>query len=164
MVEAVAAAPAWELDLIGPVAAEESAWLAARVVGDDVAGRVRVHGRRTPADSWRLVAGAEVGLALLHDTPAFRDALPTKVGEYLLAGLAVLATPLPRVVEVLERTGAGVVAADAAAAAAVLRGWAADPAALQRVREAASRAGAAQVGDDPYETFALELRALARFA
>ena len=79
MVEAVAAAPGWTLDLVGPVSAADSAELDHRLTGSDVAGRVRLHGRRPPAQAWELARGAWVGLSMLHSTPAFRDALPTKV-------------------------------------------------------------------------------------
>lgn len=138
MVEAVAAAPGWQLDLVGPVAAADQDWLAERLSRPDVAGRVRVHGRLDPVRSWQAVAGAAVGLALLEDTPAFRAAVPTKVYEYLAAGLAVLATPLPRVAALLDASGGGVLVADPAAAAAVLRDWSADPAALAVVRDRAA--------------------------
>lgn len=161
MVEAVAAAPGWELDLVGPVAAADASWLEGRAAADDLAGRLRVHGRRDPAASWQLAGGADVGMALLEDTPAFREALPTKVGEYLAAGLAVLATPLPRVAEVLERTGGGVLVGDAAAAAEVLTGWSRRPETLATVRAAARAAAAGLLGEDPYAALADELTVLA---
>ncbi len=160
MVEAVAAAPGWSLDLVGPVAAADAGWLSSRAVAEDLAGRLRVHGRRDPAASWRIACGADVGLVLLADTPAFREALPSKLGEYLAAGLAVLGTPLPRVAEVLERTGAGAVVDGPIAAAAVLRRWAEDPRELDRVRAAARAAAAQDADEDPYEVLAAELAGL----
>ncbi len=162
MLEAVAAAPGWELDLVGPVAAADAGWLEQRAADPDMAGRVRVHGRRDPAASWRLARGADVGMVLLEDTPAFREALPTKVGEYLAAGLAVLATPLPRVAEVVGSTGGGVLVPDAAAAAATLTGWSEHPETLAEVRAAARAAAAGLLEEDPYEVLAEELTMLAR--
>ena len=95
MIEAVAGAESWVLDIVGPVERDDAAWLDSRTLRADVAGRVRLYGRQPPESAWRIANGAAVGLALLDDTPAFRAALPTKVYEYLAAGMAVLATPYP---------------------------------------------------------------------
>ncbi len=138
MVEAIAAAPGWELDLIGPVHRDDAGWLEDRTAQSDLRDRLRLHGRRPPAAAWEVAAGADVGLVLLDDTPAFRDAMPSKLHEYLAHGLAVLATPLPRVAALVEESGAGRVVADAEAAAACLRAWAADPQDLDGHRRAAS--------------------------
>ena len=122
MLRAVAGAPGWHLDLVGPVTPSERQ-RAERLVGRELDGRVTWHGRLPPREAWKLAAGAKVGLALLHDTPAFRDAVPTKVYEYLACGLAVLATPLPRVAELLHQSRGGRTVRDANQAAEVLRGW-----------------------------------------
>jgi glycosyltransferase involved in cell wall biosynthesis len=140
MVDAVLAAPPWELDLVGPVAHADDAWLAWRLA---VAGsgrrRIRVHGRLAPARAWSLAHGAWVGLALLEDTPAFRAALPTKLYEYLGSGLAVLASPLPRVADLLGRSGAGLLADGTEQAAHCLQRWVEEPALLAAHRAAAGR-------------------------
>ncbi|HET7901318.1 MAG TPA: glycosyltransferase [Candidatus Nanopelagicales bacterium] len=158
MVEAVAAAPGWTLDLVGPVAAADAAELDRRLATADLAGRVRLHGRRPPHEAWALARGAWVGLSLLHDTPAFRDAVPTKVYEYLGCGLPVVATPLRRQAELVTSAGAGVVVADAAAAAAALTAYVADPALLAAHRDAAR----AWSGEDAaaYDAFVDAVRAL----
>ncbi|HEX3004951.1 MAG TPA: glycosyltransferase [Angustibacter sp.] len=106
-VEAVAAAPGWQLDLVGPAPAEEAAWLSQRLEQPDVAGRVRWHGRQPPQQAWTIARGAHVGLVLLHDTPAFREAMPTKVYEYLACGLGVVSTSLPRVEQLVTDLGVG---------------------------------------------------------
>ncbi len=151
MVEAVAAAPPWQLDIVGPVAAADLDWLDQRLAAPDLRApgpsvRVRVHGRQPPGRAWQIAAGASVGMLLLADTPAFRDAVPTKLYEYLACGMAVLATPLPRVVPIIADTGTGtgtgdpspgVLVDDAEAAAVVLRRWADDPAELAGLRRAA---------------------------
>jgi glycosyltransferase involved in cell wall biosynthesis len=137
MVEAVAHAPGWTLDLVGPVAPADVDALEARLRLPDVAGRVHQHGRRPPHEAWALARGAWVGLSMLQDTPAFRDAVPTKVYEYLACGLPVVATPLPRQAELVERVGAGVVVGDPAAASRALRAYIADPALLTAHRAAA---------------------------
>ena len=111
----------------------------------DVAGRVRLHGRQPPESAWRIASGAAVGLALLEDTPAFRAALPTKVYEYLAAGMAVLATPLPRVERLLAEAGAGEVVRNAAEAARFLRHWAGPG----RARSGAPARGRSRVAAHP---------------
>lgn len=122
MLLAIAGAPGWHLDLVGPVAASERE-RARRLMGPELDGRVTWHGRLPPREAWKLAAGAKVGLALLHDTPAFRDSVPTKVYEYLACGLAVLATPLPRVTRLLDESRGGRTVRGADQAAEVLRGW-----------------------------------------
>jgi len=122
MLRAVAGAPGWHLDLVGPVTPSERE-RAERLFGRELDDRVTWHGRLPPREAWKLAADAKVGLALLHDTPAFRDAVPTKVYEYLACGLAVLATPLPRVAKLLHESRGGRTVRDATEAAEILRGW-----------------------------------------
>jgi glycosyltransferase involved in cell wall biosynthesis len=162
MVEAIALAPGWTLDIVGPVSTADAGWLSTRLGAPDVAGRIRLHGRRPPADAWRILAGAAVGLVLLEDTPAFRAAMPSKVYEYLAAGMAVLATPLPRVAQLLTESGAGALATDAEAAAAILRRWAGEGAdELAELRMAARRWRAASApAGSPYDELAAEMLAL----
>jgi glycosyltransferase involved in cell wall biosynthesis len=162
MVEAVAAAPGWTLDIVGPVSREDAGWLQDRLNGSDVAGRVRLHGRQPPEQAWRIAEGASVGLAMLDDTPAFRAAVPTKVYEYLAAGMAVVASPLPRVVSLLADSGGGTVVEDAAEAGALLRRWETDSGAqLAGMRESAREWSSGRFDSEtPYDALARELRVL----
>ena len=164
MVEAVAAAPGWTLDIVGPVSREDAGWLRDRLARTDVGARVRLHGRQPPAQAWRIADGASIGLALLEDTPAFRAAVPTKVYEYLAAGMAVVASPLPRVVSLLAESGGGTVVKDAAEAGALLRRWGADGGAqLASMRDAAREWSAGVFGSEtPYDELARELATLAK--
>ena len=159
MLCAVAAAPGWHLDLVGPVSAAERERVEA-LVGPELAGRLTWHGRLPPRQAWELASGASVGLALLQDTPAFRDAVPTKVYEYLACGLAVLSTPLPRVAHLLEVSGGGRTVHDAAEAGEVLRGWSgACQADLLAHREAGLCWARDQLrGPSPYEELAAAVR------
>lgn len=147
MLDALAASPGWRLDLVGPVAAGDRADLARRLSAPPLAGRVSWFDRLPPREAWAHARGAWAGLLLLEDTPAFRRAVPSKLYEYLACGLAVLATPLPRVAAILADSGAGVTVPDPAAAAARLSAWAAAPAEVDVLR-AAAVAAATALGDE----------------
>jgi glycosyltransferase involved in cell wall biosynthesis len=137
MVETVAAAPGWSLDLVGPVAGADRDRLEQRIEQPDVAGRVRLHGRQPPAEAWRIAEGAWASLALLQETPAFIEAMPSKIYEYLASGLPVLSTRLPRQTRIIEESGGGVLIDSVAEAAATLRRWSDDPGELEKLRDCA---------------------------
>ncbi|HZP49860.1 glycosyltransferase [Actinocrinis sp.] len=123
MLRAIELAPDWELDVVGPVAARDRARLDAWRAESPAAARVRMHGRMPPAAAWQLARGAWAGMSLLHSTPAFEDAVPSKIYEYLACGLPVLSSPIRRAAQLVQQAGAGVVVADAEEAATALRGW-----------------------------------------
>ena len=152
----------WRLDLVGPVAAADRAWFDARLAQPD-ARNITWHDRQPPAESWRIAAGADVGLCLLADTPAFRDAMPSKVYEYLAMGMPTIATPLPRVRELVEGTGAGAIVDGVPATVEALRRFATDEA-----HRAALIANARAAGEElrerpsPYDEAARRVVALSR--
>ena len=161
MIEALRQAPAWSLDIVGPVAPADAARLEAALADRDLAERVRLHGRRPPAEAWEFAKGAWCGLALLSDTPAFREALPSKLAEYEACGLPVVSTDLPRQREALDASGAGVLVPTGddeqvgSAVAEVLRGWTADTASLDALRDKARHAAtAARERRSTYDDFA----------
>lgn len=154
MVEAVAKAPGWMLDLIGPVAPGDTERLRIRLADADVAGRVHLHGRQPPARAWTIAAGAWVGLIFLRETPAFREAMPTKLYEYLASGLAVLTTRLPRQAALVEQTGAGLVIGGVDEAAAALRRWSESRTELDILAKAARAWATGQQGASPYDKLA----------
>jgi glycosyltransferase involved in cell wall biosynthesis len=161
MLTAVEAAPGWELDLVGPVAAADQPRLEQWLATSSAADRVRLHGRLEPRAAWAVAEGAWVGLALLDSTPAFEAAVPTKLYEYLACGLGVLVTPLRRMAEIVSASSGGTVVEDAAAAAAALRDWAADPAPLDAARAAGLQWWRGQAGS-PYDELARRVLALSR--
>jgi glycosyltransferase involved in cell wall biosynthesis len=163
MVEAVAGAPGWQLDVVGPVAAADQPWLEARLAEPDVAGRVALHGRMPPRAAWEIGGRADVGMMLLERTRAFEAAVPTKLYEYLACGLAVLSTPMPRVAALLDGSPAAALVDGAAAAAEVLRSWTASPEALLKARAAALEWADRELrGASPYDRLAAEVSALTR--
>ena len=162
MLAAVEGAPGWRLDVVGPVAPEDREWLDGWRASSAAADRVVLHGRLAPVRSWQIAAGAWCGFALLAETPAFRDAMPSKVLEYLAAGIPVVSTPLPRVAALLETSGGGVVVTGADQASATLRRWTAAPGVVHRHRRAALDWAAENLtGESPYDAMADELVLLA---
>lgn len=161
MLEAVAAAPAWRLDVVGNLAEVTDAQVAARLAQLGITDRVTFHGRLPPDRAWKLADGAWCGLALLEDTPAYRAAVPTKIAEYQAAGLPVLSSPLPRVQQVLEASGSGATAGSTPEAAAILRRWGDAPATVAEM----GRAGRAWIahttaGPDPFDELATQVALL----
>jgi glycosyltransferase involved in cell wall biosynthesis len=68
-------------------------------------GSVRLHGHVPNERLDETLRGAVAGLCLLHDLPNYRVSLPTKVVEYLVHGLPVVATRLPEVAALATRIG-----------------------------------------------------------
>ncbi|MBS2532092.1 glycosyltransferase [Catenulispora sp. NF23] len=165
MLAAVEGTYTWELDVVGPVQPGDQAWLDQwhATSSEQVRNRIRFHGRLDPQKAWALADGAWAGLVLLDDTPAFREAVPSKLYEYLAVGLAVVATPLPRMAELVQASGAGEVVADPAAASATLRRWSEDYGELERARRNARKWAAEHLtGASPYDKLAEEIRGLVK--
>jgi glycosyltransferase involved in cell wall biosynthesis len=161
MLSAIAGAPGWQLDIVGPVAAADVAGLAAALERHDLAGRVRCHGRLKPESAWEFAKGAWVGLALLHDTPAFRDAVPAKLDEYFATGLPVIVSDLPRPAAIVQHSGAGAVVHSPVEAADFLRDLVDSPVLLKKVRDAAAARRAALVESrSPYAELATHISSL----
>jgi glycosyltransferase involved in cell wall biosynthesis len=81
------------------------------------------------------------GLSLLHDEDNYRHSRPTKVIEYMAAGVPVITTPLPLAVEMVDESGSGVVVpfGDVEAAADAIRRLVADPVARRAAVESGHR-------------------------
>jgi glycosyltransferase involved in cell wall biosynthesis len=162
MLEAIEQAPEWHLDVVGPVAARDKERLAAWLASSPAADRVRMHGRMPPAAAWQLARGAWVGMSLLHSTPAFEDAIPSKIYEYLACGMPVLSSSIKRAAELVEKAGAGAIVADAAEAGEQLRAWSGESRAeFQLMRKAANEWAERDLGTNPHDLFA---RAIAELA
>lgn len=106
----------------------------ARVAELGLADRIRVTGWAGPAEAEALLAAADI-LCL----PSLEENLPLSVIEGMAAGLAVVATPVGAVPDIIAdgATGLLVPPGDAEALAAALRGLIADPALRQRLGAAA---------------------------
>lgn len=92
---------------------------------DNVRFAGRVGRDRVP----ELLASAEIAVVSLRDVPLFKDALPSKLLEYMAAGRAVVASATGDVARLLDRAGAGVACppGDAPALARAIRELADNP-------------------------------------
>lgn len=108
-------------------------------------GAVEWRGPLPNPEALAATQGAVAGLSLLRDEDNYRHSRPTKLIEYMAAGVPVITTPLPLAVEMVEESGSGVVVpfGDVEAAAAAIRRLVADPAG----RRAAIEAGHRYVGE-----------------
>lgn len=163
MIEATRTAGSpWLLDVIGPIAPADQNFVDRWSTDSPARELVTFHGRLTPAASWERALGAWVGLSLLETTPAFVEAIPTKIYEYAAAHLAVLTSPLPRPSTLVMQHGFGQVVADSDAAAAALVSWAREPETLLACRSAAAKWAAGLEGIGDYGQFADDILALSR--
>ena len=123
----------------GPLAEE----LAARAASTGLTDRVTVLPPVAPEDVVRVAASADIGVI-----PYVAGSLnnyyssPNKLFDYLHAGLAIVATNLPFVAQVLSETGAGMVANTDSAVdlAGVMDRLADNPAQLETFRQASAAA------------------------
>lgn len=89
----------WTLELAGsivPTALEE------RLRQHPAWARIRYHGVVSPDEARDIVSTARIGIVTLQASAAYVDSLPTKMFEYLAAGLPVVASNFPlwrRIVE-----------------------------------------------------------------
>jgi len=135
MLQSAVLAENWEFDLVGPISENDAAWIHLwSIQNEEAAARITFHGRLTPANSWRLAKGAWVGLSLLEPTPAFIAAIPSKIYEYMAVGLATITTPLPRCVELIEKSQAGAIADGPQSVASILQLWEKNPAKIEKLR------------------------------
>ena len=139
MLQAATFATQWRFDLVGPVAPADQEYVAQWITSNpEAALRVKFFGKLPPVQAWKVAAGAWVGLSLLEDTPAFIQAVPSKLYEYMVVGVASISTPLPRCAELIEKSGSGVLASGASEVAAALIDLTTNTEKLDQMRENAS--------------------------
>ena len=161
ILEVAELSPKWRFDIVGNVSANDSEFIDAWKSTNSASSRVTFHGRLTPEQSWKFAKGAWVGLSLLEATPAFSAAVPSKLYEYMASGLATISTPLPRCIELIEKSKGGVIAADSENVARTLNMWATDPTPLIQMRASAVAWVTANLNADAeYGAFVSAIQAL----
>jgi glycosyltransferase involved in cell wall biosynthesis len=148
------------VELVGPVDEELRDELETAVAD----GAVRWHGF-VPNDALGpLLARASVGLSLLHDEPNYLVSLPTKVLEYLVHGLPVVATPLPEVARLVSEGGGALLVAyrDVDGAEAAVRRILGEPGLRARLADEARALAASRTWEAEGARLASTLRGWAR--
>jgi glycosyltransferase involved in cell wall biosynthesis len=100
MVEACAAIQL-PLVLAGGIGAEEADWLKNR------SSDVQYMGKLGRSEIAALLNASMIGLSLLLPEPNYLHSLPTKLFEYMAAGLPVITSDLPKSKEIVEAAGCG---------------------------------------------------------
>ncbi len=127
--------PRWEFDFVGGIAPADQEFVDKWVQENDPGrSRIRFHGKLPLSTSWSYAVGAWVGLCLLEPTPAFMEAIPSKLYEYMSVGLASISTPLPRCVELHRVSNFGAIEPSPEAVAMRLEYWRMNPDELDQIR------------------------------
>ena len=148
------------VELVGAVDDELLVELEAAVAD----GAVRWHGF-VPNDAiGELLLAADVGLSLLHDEPNYLVSMPTKVLEYLVHGLPVVATPLPEVADLVQSGGGGLLVdyRDVDAAEQAVRRILTEPGLHARLADEARALGATRTWETEGARLASTLRGWSR--
>lgn len=103
LVEMIEACAAVQLPLVlaGSIGTEEADWL------KKSSANVLCRGKLGRADIAALLNESLVGLSLLLPEPNYLYSLPTKIFEYMAAGLPVITSDLPKSKEIVETAGCG---------------------------------------------------------
>ena len=103
LVEMVEACAAVHLPLVlaGSIGSEEADWLRKS------SANVLCRGKLERSEIATLLNESLVGLNLLRPEPNYLYSLPTKLFEYMAAGLAVITSDLPKSKEIVEAAGCG---------------------------------------------------------
>ncbi len=76
------------------------------------AHNVQLLGQRSRSDIPTILAGSDIGLAVLKPSPVFRTVVPTKIYEYMAAGLPVLTNIAGETEDIITESGAGIAVPD----------------------------------------------------
>tara|TARA_B100000686_G_C16798090_1_gene983852 strand:- start:2039 stop:3064 length:1026 start_codon:yes stop_codon:yes gene_type:complete len=107
MIKLIEITPKVCLDLIGPCSNEKN--LLNMIDKRNLSDRIKWHGRLPYRQSWEIASTAIAGLCFLRPTPAYRNAIPTKIWEYWAVGIPVLGSNLPAQAKLIEQSGGGFV-------------------------------------------------------
>jgi glycosyltransferase involved in cell wall biosynthesis len=89
------------LVLAGGIGAEEADWL------EKISSDVQYMGKLGRSEIADLLSKSMIGLSLLLPEPNYLHSLPTKLFEYMAAGLPVITSDLPTSKEIVEAAGCG---------------------------------------------------------
>jgi len=96
------------LDLIGPITSLElKRKLDTVICQHDLEGHVSIPGPILHEQVHEILSQSQVGMAVLHPDPNYVDSLPTKLFEYMAAGIPVIASNFPLWKEIVEGNECG---------------------------------------------------------
>jgi glycosyltransferase involved in cell wall biosynthesis len=111
----------FELLIVGRIEPEARNVIEEIAARDGSEERISMIGRLEHEDAWRAAAGALVGLNLLQQVPAYREAVATKLWEYLAVGLPPVISDLPGQRHLVRSIDPDLVCASLQEAASVIR-------------------------------------------
>jgi len=134
--------PEGAIVMAGPIADEHSR----RLAREPGWSRINYLGQLDHADVLALERSAVVGLVTLKATPAYVDSLPTKLFEYMAAGLSIVASDFGTWSEVVRESGCGILVdpVDPQAVASAIARLLADPLEALAMGESGRRAAVAR--------------------
>jgi glycosyltransferase involved in cell wall biosynthesis len=96
-------------DCVGPIDADLAAAARQKASGLGIGSDLNLPGRLAARDAWRIIAGCQVGLALLAPIPNYIESFPTKMFEYMALGIPVIVSDFPAYRAVIEKWDCGLV-------------------------------------------------------
>ena len=118
----------FSLTLIGPASQEVNTAITSVASKLGVATHVKKPGRLAHSEAWTAAGGSLAGLSLLADVPAYREAVATKVWEYMAHGIPPVVSDLPGQRRLVSQLDASLICGSPKEAAAAIRRLADDQA------------------------------------
>lgn len=125
--------------LVGPVDEETRREMESLASSLGVSDHLLMPGRMDHAEAWGQAASAVAGLCLLHPLPAYRDAVATKVFEYMAAGIPPVVSDLPAQAALIQRIHPDLVCTTPEDASSVILRLSQDPEFREQVAEQARK-------------------------
>jgi glycosyltransferase involved in cell wall biosynthesis len=98
-----------ELNLAGPVYPKKlKADIETLVKKNKIEKNVHLFGRVPHEEIYNIISQSHIGLSLLHPDPNYVESLPTKLFEYMSAGLPVVASNFPLWKKIVEGNNCGI--------------------------------------------------------
>jgi glycosyltransferase involved in cell wall biosynthesis len=129
----------FRLSLIGKAGDEIRENIVSLAAHLGVTDRLELIGQLEHDRAWSTARGALAGLNLLQPVPAYREAVATKLWEYMAIGLPPVVSDLPGQRRLVERLDPDLVAGSTNQAAAILTALSHDPARRTALAEEARR-------------------------
>jgi glycosyltransferase involved in cell wall biosynthesis len=115
------------LVMVGRVSPETADEISATAAQRGVEARIELTGQIEHDRAWAAARGSLVGLNLLADVPAYREAVATKLWEYMSIGLPPVVSDLPGQRRLLSRLDSALIAASPGEAAQIVKDLDSDP-------------------------------------